>query len=54
MKGLEKNIKNEFKGKIILITGGTGSIGLGLVKQLIKCKPKAIRIKSKADVHYGC
>jgi UDP-N-acetylglucosamine 4,6-dehydratase len=41
---LDKNIINEFKGKKILITGGTGSIGLGLVKQLIKCKPKAIRI----------
>lgn len=35
---------NEFRGKKILITGGTGSIGLGLVKQLINCKPKAIRI----------
>jgi len=41
---LKQNVINEFKGKKILITGGTGSIGLGLVKQLIKCKPKAIRI----------
>jgi FlaA1/EpsC-like NDP-sugar epimerase len=41
---LEQNVMNEFKGKKILITGGTGSIGLGLVKQLINCKPKAIRI----------
>jgi len=44
MKPLENNIINEFKGKTILITGGSGSIGLGLVKQLIQCKPKAIRI----------
>ena len=44
MKTLEIDIINEFKGKKILITGGTGSIGMGLVKQLIKCKPKAIRI----------
>ena len=41
---LDKNITDEFKRKKILITGGTGSIGLGLIKQLIKCKPKAIRI----------
>ena len=41
---LEKNVMNEFKGKKILITGGTGSIGMGLVRQLIKYKPKAIRI----------
>jgi FlaA1/EpsC-like NDP-sugar epimerase len=26
---------NEFQGKKILITGGTGSVGLGIVKQLI-------------------
>jgi FlaA1/EpsC-like NDP-sugar epimerase len=44
LQNLDKNIINEFKGKKILITGGTGSIGLGLVKQLIKCKPEAIRI----------
>lgn len=41
---LEKSVLNEFKGKKILITGGTGSIGIGLIKQLIKCKPSAIRI----------
>lgn len=44
MKSLEKDTVNEFKDKTILITGGTGSIGLGLVKQLLQCKPKAIRI----------
>ena len=44
MKSLQNNIMTEFKGKTILITGGTGSIGLGIVKQLVNCKPKAIRI----------
>lgn len=39
----ESNLE-EFKNKKILITGGTGSIGIGLAKQLIKLKPKAIRI----------
>jgi len=41
---LERSIISEFKGKTILITGGTGSIGLGLVKQLLQCNPKSIRI----------
>lgn len=41
---LTKNIINEYKGKIILITGGTGSIGLSIIERLLKCKPKAIRI----------
>ena len=34
----------EFKNKTILVTGGTGSIGLGITKQLLKYNPKAIRI----------
>ena len=44
-----QTIKSEFNNKIILITGGTGSIGLGLVKQLIKFKPKQIRIFSNDE-----
>lgn len=44
MKDLEKNLRKEFNGKKILITGGTGSIGIGLIKQLIKYEPKSIRI----------
>ena len=35
---------NEFRDKSILITGGTGSIGIGLINELIKHKPRAIRI----------
>ena len=46
---MEKSIIDEFKGKTILITGGTGSIGLGLVKQLTKCRPKSIRILSNDE-----
>mgnify|MGYP002831558026 CR=1 FL=1 len=30
------SLSREFKGKNILITGGTGSIGMGLAKQLAK------------------
>ena len=42
-----------FKGKVILVTGGTGSIGSEIVRQLIKDAPKAIRIFARhEDLHY--
>ena len=41
---LKNEIIKEFKNKTILVTGGTGSIGLGITKQLLKCNTKAIRI----------
>jgi len=40
----KKSLSNEFGGKKILITGGTGSIGIGLIKQLLPYKPKLIRV----------
>ena len=43
-KKSEDDIKRQFKNKIILISGGTGSIGTGIVKQLLQCKPKMIKI----------
>ena len=43
-KKLEDEIKRQFRNKIILISGGTGSIGIGIVKQLLECKPKMIKI----------
>ena len=42
---MEKVVRKEFQNKTILVTGGTGSIGLGL----IKCKPKHIRIFSNDE-----
>ncbi len=48
-KIFDKKLKNVFTNKIILISGGTGSIGLGLVKQLTKHKPKEIRILSNDE-----
>ena len=45
----DENLKQEFKNKVILITGGTGSIGLGIIKQLIKFQPKQIRIFSNDE-----
>ncbi|MGI0022187.1 MAG: polysaccharide biosynthesis protein [Nitrososphaeraceae archaeon] len=49
MQILDKSIANEFKGKKILITGGTGSIGVGLINQLIKFKPSNIRVFSNDE-----
>lgn len=38
---------NEYNNKTILVTGGTGTIGSELVRQLIELKPKQIRILSR-------
>ena len=46
---IDSHLKNEFKNKVILITGGTGSIGLGIIKQLINFQPKQIRIFSNDE-----
>jgi UDP-N-acetylglucosamine 4,6-dehydratase/5-epimerase len=48
------NAKNQviskfFKGKNILVTGGTGSVGYELVKQLINFRPRTIRILSNDE-----
>lgn len=40
---------NLFKNKIILVTGGTGSIGSELVKQLLKFNPRQLRIFSRDE-----
>lgn len=38
-----------FENKTILVTGGTGSIGSEIVRQLLKEKPKAIRVFSRGE-----
>lgn len=41
--------KKMFKAKRILVTGGTGSIGSEIVRQLLKLQPKQIRIYSRDE-----
>lgn len=40
---------NNFAGKHILVTGGTGSIGSIIVKKLLELKPKQIRVLSRDE-----
>ena len=42
-------LTNIFKNKIILVTGGCGSIGSQIVKQLLSYKPKTIRIFERSE-----
>ncbi|MBI4118601.1 MAG: SDR family NAD(P)-dependent oxidoreductase [Parcubacteria group bacterium] len=42
-------MKNIFKNKVILVTGGCGSIGSQIVKQLLTYDPKAIRILERSE-----
>jgi len=46
---MEKKIKDIFKDKKILVTGGTGTIGSSLVKNLFKYEPKVVRIFSNDE-----
>ena len=43
------NFLKEFKNKTILVTGGTGSIGSTIVKELLKYKPRQIRVFSRDE-----
>ncbi len=43
------NYKKLFSNKRILVLGGTGSIGSGIVKELLKYNPKQIRVYSRDE-----
>lgn len=50
---MNKSLKENFFNKGILVTGGTGSIGSEIVRQLIPFKPKFIRVYSRDESkHY--
>src|SRR3989338_5113542 len=42
-------MQNIFKGKVILVTGGTGSIGSEIVRQLLVKEPKVIRVLARHE-----
>lgn len=37
-------LRDFYKGKMILVTGGVGSVGSHLVKTLLKFDPRTVRI----------
>src|SRR3989344_5123022 len=39
----------KFKGKIVIVTGGTGTVGSEIVRQLLKSDAKQIRIFSRDE-----
>jgi len=46
---MEKDLEKEFKGKTVLITGGTGSIGSELVRQVLQYEPARVRVFSRDE-----
>lgn len=45
---MDKKLRAFIKGKRILVTGGTGSIGGTIVRGLLKHSPKVVRVLSRA------
>ncbi|HXK93901.1 MAG TPA: polysaccharide biosynthesis protein, partial [bacterium] len=48
-KATHDRLTELLEGKIILVTGGTGTIGSEIVRQLIPFRPKLIRILSRDE-----
>ncbi|MFA4946819.1 MAG: SDR family NAD(P)-dependent oxidoreductase [Candidatus Micrarchaeia archaeon] len=44
--------KNVFKGKTVLITGGTGYLGRHLVAEILKQEPQSVRVFSRDEVKH--
>ncbi len=49
MNMIQKQLEDIFRGKKILVTGGTGCIGSEIVRQLLKYKPEVVRIFSNDE-----
>jgi UDP-N-acetylglucosamine 4,6-dehydratase/5-epimerase len=45
-------MKDLFKDKVILITGGTGFLGRALTREILKYQPKAVRIFSRDEMKH--
>lgn len=46
---MQKQLENIFRGKKILVTGGTGCIGSEIVRSVLKYKPEVVRIFSNDE-----
>jgi len=46
---MQKQMENIFRGKKILVTGGTGCIGSEIVRSVLKYKPQVVRIFSNDE-----
>lgn len=46
---IQKQLENIFRGKKILVTGGTGCIGSEIVRSVLKYKPEVVRIFSNDE-----
>jgi len=46
---LDNTIKSELKNKVILVTGGDGSIGSALVEKILEYPIKSYKIKDLTD-----
>lgn len=44
IKSKKMTLRDFYKGKMILVTGGVGSVGSHLVKTLLKFDPRTVRI----------
>ncbi|HCX23741.1 MAG TPA: hypothetical protein DHN29_17600, partial [Cytophagales bacterium] len=42
-------MKKQFKDKIVLVTGGTGSIGSEIVRQLLENDARQVRVYSRDE-----
>jgi FlaA1/EpsC-like NDP-sugar epimerase len=46
---MEDKIRDVFRNKKILVTGGTGTIGSEIVRNLLRYKPEVVRIFSNDE-----
>ena len=42
-------MKNLFEGKVVLVTGGTGTVGRAIAEEVLKWDPKVVRIFSRDE-----
>jgi len=47
-----KSAESIFKDKVVLITGGTGFLGTHLTREILKHKPKSVRVFSRDEVKH--